>query len=150
MSIRNYHPSDLSTLHQIDQACFPRGIAYSKHEIARFIALRGSRTWVADLAGEAVGFLIARRESHEAAHIVTIDVVEAQRRTGIGRALMEAAESWAAEQGVQILYLETAEDNLVAQRFYRTRGYARVEIVDGYYADGTAAWVMAKRLKAEL
>lgn len=149
MRIRNYRPTDLGTLHQIDQACFPRGIAYSKREIARFISLRGSRTWVAELADEAVGFLIACRESREAAHIVTIDVVAARRRMGIGRALMDAAESWAAEQGVQILYLETAEDNLIAQRFYQTRGYAKVETIDGYYADGTAAWVMMKTLNDE-
>ncbi len=149
MRIRNYRPTDLETLHQIDQACFPRGIAYSKSEIARFTSLRSSRTWVAEVDGEAAGFLIACRESPEAAHIVTIDVVAARRRMGIGRALMEAAESWAAGHGIRILYLETAEDNLIAQRFYMTRGYAKVETIDGYYADGTAAWVMAKRLNAE-
>lgn len=47
-----------------------------------------------------------------------------------------------------MIYLETAEDNLIAQRFYQARGYAKVQRVEGYYANGQAAWVMAKTLKA--
>lgn len=149
MRIRNYRPSDLQTLFEIDQACFPPGIAYPKNELRNFIAQRGSRTWVAEAGKETIGFLIACRESEESAHVVTIDVVESSRRKGVGAALMDAAEGWAGKMRVEFLYLETAEDNLVAQRFYQARGYFKVERVEGYYADGGAAWVMAKRLNDE-
>ena len=149
MRIRTYRPPDLSTLYKIDQACFPPGVSYSKAEIARFIAARGSHAWVAEIDNETTGFLIAGRESQEAVRIVTIDVVAVWRRKGIGRALMDAAEAWAAELGASVLYLETAEDNMAAQRFYQTRGYVKVETVEDYYADGAAAWVMAKRMNDE-
>ena len=149
MRIRNYRPSDLQTLYQIDQVCFPPGIAYPKNELAAFIAMRGSRTWVAEADGERIGFLIACPESRSAVHIVTIDVVAANRRKGVGRALMDAAEQWASDQRTRVIYLETSEDNLIAQRFYEARGYRRVERIDEYYSNGQAAWVMAKNLNDE-
>jgi ribosomal-protein-alanine N-acetyltransferase len=144
--IRDFRPSDLARLAQIDQACFPPGIAYPRQELKRFIDDRGARTWVAESDNEIVGFLIACRESRDAVHIVTIDVVESARRRGVGGALMETAEAWAAARRAKVIYLETAEDNSGAQRFYQARGYVRVEKVEGYYSNGQAAWVMAKSL----
>jgi ribosomal-protein-alanine N-acetyltransferase len=148
MNLRPFRRSDLDTLYEIDQACFPPGVSYGKAELAGFIAGRGSRTWIAEEGSQIVGFLIADRAGPRAAHIVTIDVRAAYRRRGIGRILMDAAEEWARKQKLELIYLETAEDNLVAQRFYQARGYAKVERVEGYYANGQAAWVMAKSLRA--
>ena len=59
---------------------------------------------------------------------------------------MNVAEKWARKAKLQIIYLETAEDNLAAQSFYEARGYRKVELVDRYYSDGQAAWVMVKNL----
>ncbi len=146
MRIRDYRPSDLQTLYQIDNACFPPGIAYPKYELTRFVSMPGARTWVMESSEGIVGFLIACHESRDAVHIVTIDVVEAYRRKGIGRALMDAAEGWAAKQKARVIYLETADDNLNAQRFYQARGYSLVEREEGYYSNGQAAWLMAKSL----
>jgi len=147
MNLRPFRRSDLNTLYEIDQTCFPPGVSYAKSELASFIAGRGARTWIAEEGGQIVGFLIADRAGPRAAHIVTIDVCAAYRRRGVGRILMDAAEKWATDQKVELIYLETAEDNLIAQRFYHARGYAKVEKVEGYYANGQAAWVMAKSLK---
>jgi ribosomal-protein-alanine N-acetyltransferase len=147
MKIRPFKPSDLPTLYEIDQSCFPPGISYSKSEIARFISHRGSRTWVAEDGNRTVGFLIVGKASREVGHIVTIDVLEGWRRKGVGRALMDAVEAWAGEQGLRTLYLETAEDNLAAQRFYQRRNYLKIEKIERYYNDGKAAWVMAKTIR---
>jgi len=148
MQIRTYRPSDLQTLYEIDQACFPPGVSYSKREIWHFINRRGSRTWIAQEGNEIAGFLIASRESKEVGHIVTIDVVEGWRRRGVGGALMDAAEAWAAEEGLRVLFLETAEENIAAQRFYAARNYVKLEKIENYYGDGTAAWVMGKTVKS--
>jgi ribosomal protein S18 acetylase RimI-like enzyme len=101
---------------------------------------------VAESDNETVGFLIVCLESKEIAHIVTIDVIDAWRRKGVGGALMDIAEEWARNRRLSLFYLETGEDNVAAHKFYKERGYAKVERVDGYYSDGTAAWVMAKSL----
>ena len=148
MVLRAFRASDLDTLWAIDQACFPPGISYSREELAGFIGHKGSRTWVADEGGCIVGFLIANRQTRagRAAHIVTIDVVEATRRRGVGSKLMDAAEQWARDKGLPMIYLETAEDNLPAQRFYAARGYRKLKRIEHYYRHGLAAWVMAKGL----
>lgn len=147
MMLRAYRPSDLETLWAIDQACFSQEICYTRDEIASFITYPGSRTWVAEENGAIVGFLIAGHQSRGVGHIVTIDVVEPSRRRGVGSKLMEAAEQWAREQGMAFIHLETAVDNLPAQRFYVARGYRRARRIENYYRNGLAAWLMVKGLK---
>ena len=147
MIVRQFQPADLATLCEIDQRCFSPGIAYAPEELASFVAHRSSMTWVAEASGEIVGFVVASRQSGRVGHIITIDVVEAWRRRGVGAALMDAAEGWAQKGKLELMYLETAEDNLAAQDFYEGRGYRKVDKVNRYYSNNLAAWVMVKRLK---
>jgi ribosomal-protein-alanine N-acetyltransferase len=147
MRIRDFQPADLPTLSKIDQACFPPGISYSREELVGFIAHRSARTWVAEDKGSIVGFLVAYREPVRVGHIITIDVQEVSRRKGTGTQLMNVAENWARNARLQIIYLETAEDNLAAQSFYEARGFHKVDKVERYYSNGQAAWVMVKHLK---
>ena len=55
-------------------------------------------------------------------------VVEAARRQGIARALMNAASEWAKAQGAARLDLETARDNVSGQALYRDLGYELDEV----------------------
>jgi len=55
-------------------------------------------------------------------------VIEAARRQGIARALMNAASDWAKAQGADRLDLETARDNAPGQALYRDLGYERDEV----------------------
>ena len=146
MRLRSYRASDLDALHQIDQACFPPGVSYSREELAEFIGHQNSVTWVAEVEQEITGFLVAGREPQGVEHIITIDVVAGRRRRGVGSALMNAAEEWAARQQLRLIYLETAEDNAPAQAFYAGRGYEKLRMIDRYYSNGAAAWVMVKWL----
>jgi ribosomal-protein-alanine N-acetyltransferase len=146
MRLRPSRPDDLPTLYEIDQACFAPGISYTRKELTAFIGHRDSQTWVAEEVEEIAGFLIAHREPRKILHIVTIDVVKAWRRRGVGSLLMDAAEQWAADRGLRMIGLETAHDNLAAQKFYAARGYRKVDEIEHYYADGTTAWVMVKEL----
>lgn len=147
MRIREFQPSDLPVLSKIDEACFPPGISYSREELAGYIAFRSARTWVAEDGGAIVGFLVANREPARVGHIITIDVLESARRRGTGSRLMEVAEEWASKARLRIIYLETAEDNLAAQRFYEALGYRKVEKIERYYSNGLAAWMMVKSLE---
>jgi len=147
MQLRDFRPGDLETLYGIDQACFAPGISYSREALSEFIGNRRSRTWVAEAKGEVVGFLIAERQAHEVAHIVTIDVVESWRRRRVGSLLMDAAEDWAREQKLAFVYLEAAENNAAARGFYEARGYRKVDHIWNYYSDGASAWIMLKWLR---
>ena len=55
-------------------------------------------------------------------------VVEAARRQGIARALMNAAGEWAKAQGAARLDLETARDNAPGQALYKDLGYELDEV----------------------
>ena len=55
-------------------------------------------------------------------------VIEAARRQGIARALMDAASEWAKKQGAARLDLETARDNAPGQALYRELGYELDEV----------------------
>jgi ribosomal protein S18 acetylase RimI-like enzyme len=55
-------------------------------------------------------------------------VVEAARRQGIARALMNTASEWAKAQGADRLDLETARDNAPGQALYRDLGYELDEV----------------------
>ena len=55
-------------------------------------------------------------------------VIEAARRQGIARALMNAASDWAKAQGAARLDLETARDNAPGQALYRDLGYELDEV----------------------
>jgi [ribosomal protein S18]-alanine N-acetyltransferase len=146
MRLRPFQSADIRTLLEIDQQCFPSGISYSFNELKSFLGHRLNRTWVAEEESGIAGYLIASRQPRRVGHIITIDVLEPWRRRGVGNLLMDAAECWAREVGLQFMVLETAEDNKVAQRFYLARGYLKIEQLENYYGNGAAAWVMAKRL----
>jgi len=55
-------------------------------------------------------------------------VIEAARRQGIARALMNTASEWAKAQGADRLDLETARDNAPGQALYRDLGYEPDEV----------------------
>jgi diamine N-acetyltransferase len=55
--------------------------------------------------------------------IDTLAVRPAFQRTGVGQALMQEAEEWAASQGVRVVELNVYEFNQGAQAFYRRLGY---------------------------
>ena len=145
--LRPFRGADLDALAAIDQECFPPGISFTRIELLGFIGQRNAKTWVAEARGEIVGFVVAERHLRQVAHIITIDVIKSWRRRGVGAKLMGAVEDWARQQGLRMVYLETAEDNVAAQRFYQERGYEQIETLKDYYARGLDAWLMAKKLE---
>jgi ribosomal protein S18 acetylase RimI-like enzyme len=85
---------------------------------------------VAENAGELVGFcqMYPTFCSVEAAPIVVLYdlfVVDIARKTGAGRALMLAAQSYAKENGFTRLDLSTAKTNVNAQALYESLGWQR-------------------------
>jgi ribosomal-protein-alanine N-acetyltransferase len=142
--IRDFRPEDFDTLWQIDQQCFPAGIAYSRQELKVYVRRRGAFTLVATKPAndEIVGFVVAY--GGLTGHIITIDVVAAARRTGVGSQMLRAAEDRLREAGSKAVGLETAVDNAAALSFYKRHGYDVVSTWPRYYSNGVDALVMKK------
>ena len=159
--IREFEKADFETLWRVDQACFDPQLAYSRAEMAFYMRRPGSFTLVAEAEGGQdsgkgsapegivgfgiLGFIMAeiRRKS---GHIITIDVVAEARRTGVGSALLRAAEDQLLRSGVRTVALETPVNNEAAIRFYKQKGYFVEKTVTGYYSGQLDALVMTKEL----
>jgi ribosomal protein S18 acetylase RimI-like enzyme len=172
--IRQFKKADFPTLWQIDQACFEPQLAYSQAELAFYMRRPGSFTLVAEegaanegdkvkergeggsAGGERgsadeiaesgiLGFIVAENR-HQTGHIITIDVIDRARRTGVGSALLEATEGKLLRAGATSVALETPVNNAAAIRFYKSEGYYVEKTVAGYYSNQMDALVMTKEL----
>jgi ribosomal-protein-alanine N-acetyltransferase len=144
--LRDYVPRDLEQLCVLDRQCVPEKIAYPPGTMRETIEEKGAFCIIAeDESGKIAAFLVAGRTSPRIGHIATIDVAPGARRRGLGMRLMRAAESRLARLGARKIRLETAIGNL-ARRLFAKLGYKRVGRIEGYYADGSDAWVMEKPL----
>ena len=167
--IRDFEPADFETLWGIDQVCFPRGISYSRAELKFYILRRGAFTLLAVETGQSAiavtdsdqpgknpspvpsatpavsGFIVAEANG-ESGHIITIDVVAAARRSGVGSLLLRAAEDRLRSARCRFVELETAVDNVTALSFYKRHGYSVIKTFPRYYSNGVDALVLEKDL----
>jgi ribosomal-protein-alanine N-acetyltransferase len=149
--LRPYQPSDFEALFAIDQACFPKPIAYGRRQMKAYLQSEGSRCIVAEIAGLAIartiaGFILTE-SSNEFAHVITLDVLEPNRRQAVGSRLLEAAEQEASAAGVAIMYLETATTNKAAIALWKKHGYRESGTLENYYGRGQHAFEMIKSLR---
>ena len=165
--MRDFRREDLETLWRIDGECFPPGIAYSRLELVAYIRRRGSSTLVAEAAeikGDGtphqrrrkvepssitLGFIVAEAGRHGTGHILTIDVVPAARRFGVGSKLLSAAEDRLRAAKCHSVFLETAVDNQAALAFYKKHGYSLIKTIPRYYSNGVDALVLQKDLLSQ-
>jgi ribosomal-protein-alanine N-acetyltransferase len=146
-ALRDYRPEDFDELWRIDQSCFEPGIAYTRFELMAYIRSRSAFTLVAETKDLRIaGFVVAQRRSNGSGHIITIDVREAFRRSGLGSTLLGRAEAMLAERGSRGVVLETAVSNVSALTFYKRHGYEVVKTIPRYYKDSVDALVMVKKL----
>jgi ribosomal protein S18 acetylase RimI-like enzyme len=167
-SVRDFKSADFDTLWRIDQSCFASGISYSRAELRFYIRRPASFTLVAvgvaagdspeALSGEkksspvvvddatVAGFIVAEAGPRARGHIITIDVVAAARRFGVGSLLLRAAEDRLILAECRAVELETAVDNMSALAFYQRHGYSVIKTFPRYYSNGVDALVLEKTL----
>jgi len=154
-TVRDHRPEDFTTLWEIDQACFLPGIAYSQSELKTYMRRWGSFTLVAEAAADnqsnramaqIMGFLVAESGRRGVGHIITIDVRPETRQSGVGSALLVAAEARLRAAKNSAVRLETAVDNASALAFYKHHRYDVIETVPRYYSNGVDALVLKKNL----
>jgi ribosomal-protein-alanine N-acetyltransferase len=78
--------------------------------------------------------------------IITIDVLAAARKSGVGTLLLTAAEKELERAGCDHVVLEVAVDNHNAIRFYKKHGYSVLKVLPRYYLDSIDGLLMGKKL----
>lgn len=144
--MRDFRPEDLEILWKIDQQCFVPDISYSRIELKTYIERRDSFTIVAESSASLVGFIVSEWSKRGAGHIITIDVLPAARRAGVGSKLLDSAETRLRAAHCHAVFLETAVDNKPALAFYKRHEYFLVKTHPRYYGNGLDAFVLRKDL----
>lgn len=108
----------------------PSDTAAAERFLRERFARKDSQVFVAPSDRRLSGFtqLYPSLSSVSMARIFVLNdlfVDPAQRRGGVGRALLETAHAFARSQGAARVSLETAVDNTTAQALYEALGYVR-------------------------
>lgn len=82
----------------------------------------------------------------DVAELQRIAVAAGHRRTGVATELLARVEEEARARKVDRLILEVREDNHGACAFYAARGFTELDRRPRYYADGTTAVVLLRKL----
>jgi len=101
-------------------------------------------TLVAERVGRRLGFVSLAFPKAGIAHVNAIAVSYAERGTGVGAELLQAAERCRRPRGAGSLELFTADGNLEALELFFKHGFTIEGRVAGYYARGQNACLLAK------
>jgi aminoglycoside 6'-N-acetyltransferase I len=142
VNVRLAQASDQAALSRLREALWP---AASPDELSRELsAILSGKTsgtlplvnFVAEAGdGSLLGFVEVGLRSHAegcdpslpVGYVEGWYVADGQRRRGVGKKLLAAAEDWARRQGCGEMASDTSPENEVSQRVHRSLGFAEVE-----------------------
>jgi GNAT superfamily N-acetyltransferase len=132
VTVRLGHPGDANAIAALTvQLGYDVDAASVARRLSRILADTDARVFVAEVSGTVAGRVHAAIAQHiESDPFVTIGgmvVDERFRGRGVGRALMQRVEAWAAERGCGLVRLSSSMTRTGAHRFYQQLGYRRVK-----------------------
>lgn len=150
MKIRPATVADIPTLAQLmadDPLWLRYGVtkASAERRLSAGLAEAASIA-VAEEDGAPAGFIwfVARGAFARSGYIMLLGVQPWARGRGVGRALLEYAETTLFAQAPDI-FLLVSDFNRAAQAFYRRLGYEQVGAIPGYVVDGVTELIFRKR-----
>jgi ribosomal-protein-alanine N-acetyltransferase len=114
--------------------------------LSRVLSLSGVFGYVASVAGDPAGFIVARSLGEEA-EILTVGVLPGMRRQSVGRGLLASVIAETGRQRIASIVLAVAVDNEPARRLYAGAGFQQVGRRPRYYrrADFAADALILRR-----
>jgi ribosomal protein S18 acetylase RimI-like enzyme len=127
--IRAYRAADEEALVALWQACeLTRPWNDPRTDVARKLAVQADGLMLAELDGALVGAVMVGYDGHRGA-INYLAVDPARQRSGVGQALMAAAERWLTDRGCPKINLHVRTGNRDVLGFYRRLGYDVDDVV---------------------
>jgi len=134
LTIRDAEMNDAAALAQLMcELGYETSTTEMKQRLESVLSDARCRTFLAEINGQVCGMIgTLTHASHEhndvSGKIIALVVSKKQRRSGIGRALIAAAEKDFANRGVTRLSLTTRFSREEAHQFYESLGYTRTGI----------------------
>jgi GNAT superfamily N-acetyltransferase len=128
-TIRDATDADSSSIAGlISELGYPTTETDMRERLARIEADGNYRTFVAQVAATVVGVAgvgLAPYYEHNGTYgrLLVLAVSEAHRRNGLGRALVQEAETWVASRGATAMLVNTGHHRENAHQFYDGIGY---------------------------
>ncbi|MGO4727218.1 MULTISPECIES: GNAT family N-acetyltransferase [unclassified Inquilinus] len=101
----------------------PRTKRYEETDYAGYVGRRDRAAFLARADGRPAGLVALSKSWNGFACVDEILVDTAARKSGIGRALIDAAIAWARSRTLPGIMLETQTTNVAACRFYQRCGF---------------------------
>jgi ribosomal protein S18 acetylase RimI-like enzyme len=139
--IRPGSASDLDALDHLEETCFAE--RRFKRDHLSWVLHNGSAFTLLEVDRGLRGAVMVLLET-DVARVLSVAVAPPLRRRGIGRRLMEAAETFAANRGARVIRLEVGVTNQAAIALYRSMGYRADGLLPRYYSWGEDAHSMWK------
>jgi len=132
--------ADLPAVARIDAASFDRSgtrsVATAEAQLREELARPWARLRVARAItdGRIAGYLVAWHVADEL-HVIHVATDPAERRRGVGRALLGELIEFGRGKDVRLVLLEVRRSNDAAIRMYREAGFSAMSVRRGYYPD---------------
>ncbi|RVT46826.1 GNAT family N-acetyltransferase [Rubrivivax albus] len=104
--------------------------------------------------GKVIGFISLRQHFPEAWEVHCMAVHAAFRNKGLGSALLELGERWAAEQGARFLQVKTVAETSTSReyaetrKFYLAKGFVPLEVFPELWDPHNPALQLVKAVNA--
>lgn len=145
-SIRRANRADLDALLALEETTFDSD-RISRAQWRRHIDSDSATVLVSGgPEGLEAAAVVFYRRNARSARLYSLAVGGHARGSGLGGALLAAAEADARARGCASMQMEVRVDNPAAIALYERRGYARVARLPHFYEDGADAWRYTKAL----
>ena len=144
VQIRSVKPEDLSSIYQLEEACFKD--PFPSYFIKQLADSNPDTFLVASDEGRVVGYgVVDDWSDHQ--HLVSLAVLLDWRRRGIGQALLDRLVGQLREGPLR---LELRKSNKDALALYLKNGFSQTGVAHSYYTDGEDAILMEKLIRKKL
>ncbi len=132
VTVREFLPGDEADILRLNEAWIAKFFRLEDKDRAtlsdpqKYFLSRGGQIFIALIGGERVGCVALTPLDDHTFELAKMAVDERYQGRGIGRAVMNAAISWARNKGAQRLWLETNSRLTPAIRLYESAGFHHI------------------------
>ncbi len=156
-TLRPFKSTDLDQVMNINRRSLPEN--YSTYFFLDLHERFPATFLVAEDKGLIAGYIMCRIETGapdfgllgftKKGHVISIAVLPEYRRQGIAYALMKEAMGAMLRLKAKECFLEVRVSNTPAVKLYQKMGFKVTRTIQGYYANGEAAYKMTRKLPFE-